>query len=200
MIGQLRGKLIEKQPPFLLVDVQGVGYWVQTPLSTFFKLPGLNEEIILRTHCVVREDAQLLFGFSNPDECRLFQEIIKISGVGPKIALAILSGLNPAEFAEIVLSQAPERLKGLPGIGTKTAQRIVVEMQDRLAKLHPDSANMTDVVLKRPQSGSVQEAIAALVSLGYKPSEAAKAVNKVANKAQDCEHIIKEALQGLAKI
>jgi len=194
MIGQLRGKLIEKQPPMLMLDVGGVGYLVQAPLSTFFTLPELGQEITLRTHMVIREDAQLLFGFATLSECRLFQEVIKINGVGPKIALAILSGLSPQEFMDVIVSQNVNLLQRIPGIGGKTAQRIMVEMQTTMPKFQPMTKG--EIRLERdPKS----EAIAALVSLGYKPLEATQAVTKVKNIAT-CEHIIKEALQGLAKV
>lgn len=203
MIGQLRGILIEKQPPHLMIEVNGVGYCLQAPLSTFFSLPALGEPLVLRTHFIVREDAQLLFGFASCEECRLFQEIIKISGVGPKVALAILSGLSPADFVEVIQSQDIARLQRLPGIGAKTAQRILVEMQDRLPKLNlPFSAKGpgNTVLMGKQAEDPLEEAIAALVSLGYKPIEASKAVSKVKNTSQSCEHIIKEALQGLAKV
>lgn len=202
MIGQLRGKLIEKTPPFLMIDVNGVGYLLQAPLSTFFSLPDLGNELTLRTHFIVREDAQVLYGFVSQQECRLFQEIIKINGVGPKVALAILSGLSPADFAMVIAQQSVERLQKLPGIGAKTAQRILVEMQDKIAKLDlPLSCAHTTLALsKKVKADPIQEAIAALVSLGYKQSEATKAVAKVEDQSQSCEHIIKEALQGLAKV
>lgn len=201
MIGQLRGKLIEKQPPFLMIEVGGVGYLVQAPLSTFFSLPEIGQELTLRTHFIVREDAQILYGFISQHECKLFQEIIKINGVGPKVALAILSGLSPTEFANIVTNQEVGRLQKLPGIGAKTAQRILVEMQDKLTKLELGVSSHTSMVLaKKEKTDPVSQAIGALVSLGYKPSEAAKAVSKVPDQTQSCENIIKEALQGLAKV
>lgn len=205
MIGQLRGKLLEKQPPHLMIDVQGVGYCLQASLPTFFALPEIGAEVTLATHMIVREDAQLLYGFASKEECRLFQEIIKINGVGPKVALAILSGLSPQEFAHIVTLQEVGRLQKLPGIGAKTAQRILVEMTDRLPKLGLGAAsNKIDMALGKTavfsENTAVEEAISALISLGYKPQEATKAVRKVENTTQGCEHIIKEALQGLAKV
>ncbi len=201
MIGQLRGKLIEKNPPFLMIDVHGVGYIVQTPLSTFFVLPEVGQEVVLRTHMVVREDAQLLYGFATHDECYLFQELIKTNGVGPKIALAILSGLSPHELMEILAMEEVSRLQRLPGIGAKTALRIIVEMKDRLGKMMLSSPqkNITSSLLAKAQ-GPEQEAIAALIALGYKPQEASKAIAKVENKATSCEAILREALQGLAKV
>lgn len=203
MIGQLRGILIEKQPPHLMIEVNGVGYCLQAPLSTFFNLPQIGQPLVLRTHFIVREDAQLLFGFATNEECRLFQEIIKISGVGPKVALAILSGLSPADFVEVILSQNVMPLQRLPGIGTKTAQRILVEMQDRLPKLNLPSTKThggAPSLQIKANDDPLEEAVAALIALGYKSFEATKAVAKVKNTAQSCEHIIKEALQGLAKV
>ena len=202
MIGQLRGKLLEKQPPQLMIEVGGVGYCLQAPISTFFSLPEIGQEITIRTHFIVREDAHVLYGFISQQECRLFQEIIKINGVGPKVGLAILSGLSPYDFAQVVMNQEIGRLQKLPGIGAKTAQRILVEMQDKLAKLDLglSSAHTTMLLTKTTNNDPVQEAIAALVSLGYKPAEATKAVTKVQDKTQSCEHIIKEALQGLARV
>lgn len=191
MIGQIRGILIEKQPPTLIIDVQGVGYLLQAPLSTIFALPELGKEVTLRTHFIVREDAQLLYGFATLDEWRLFQALIKVNGVGPKMALALLSGMSPVEFAEVLQTQAVGRLQRVPGIGAKTAQRILVEMRD---------AKMDDFkhVAMQTQSAK-QDAIMALMSLGYHAQEAQKAVGRVEDGEQNCEQIIKEALQGLAK-
>lgn len=201
MIGQLRGKLLEKQPPTLMIDVNGVGYLLQAPLSTFFVLPQLGAEITLRTHFIVREDAHLLFGFATKEECSLFQEIIKVNGIGPKVALAILSGLSPQEFIDVIVYEDISRLKTIPGIGTKTAERLLIELKDRLPKLGADFK----VKMRFPENigggfEPLEEAIAALVALGYKPIEATKAVKKVQNTSQNCEFIIKEALQGLAKV
>lgn len=191
MIGQLRGILIEKQPPTLMMDVNGVGYVLQAPMSTFFALPELGKEITLRTHFVVREEAQLLYGFATRDEWSLFQEIIKINGVGPKIALALLSGMSPPEFAQVLQMQSVDRLQRIPGVGAKTAQRILVEMQGR------KNLEFKQVAIGMRQEK--QEAIMALMALGYKSSEATQAVSKIENTDLNCEHIIKEALQGLAK-
>ncbi len=202
MIGQLRGKLIEKQAHMLMLDVNGVGYLVQMPLSTFFVLPELGQEVVLRTHFIVREDAHLLYGFATKEECHLFQEIIKINGVGPKVALAVLSGLSPQEFIDLIVNEDIARLKAIPGIGAKTAQRILVELKDRLVKLSLELKVKVSLgaIGEMPHQGPLEEAIAALVSLGYKPVEATKAVKKVKNASQNCESIIKEALQGLAKV
>lgn len=201
MIGQLRGKIIEKNPPFIMIDVHGVGYIVQTPLSTFFALPEVGHEAVIRTHMVVREDAQLLYGFATHDECYLFQELIKTNGVGPKIALAILSGLTPHELMEILSMEEVDRLQRVPGIGAKTAMRIIVEMKDRLGKmiLSTPQKSLSASLLPKAQDPE-QEALAALIALGYKPQEANKAIAKVENKNLSCEAILREALQGLAKV
>jgi holliday junction DNA helicase RuvA len=161
----------------------------------------LGAEVTLRTHLIVREDAHILFAFSTQQECQLFQEIIKINGVGPKLALTILSGLSPHEFAEIITLQDVARLQRLPGIGSKTAQRMLVEMQDKLAKLNLTQmkpGGYQDNPARATDTG--QEAIAALVSLGYKPAEATKAIQKISQKDVSVELMIKEALQGLSKI
>lgn len=189
MIGQLRGILIEKQPPGIMVEVHGVGYLLQAPLSTFLALPELGHEVVLRTHFIVREEAQLLYGFITHEECQLFQDLIKINGVGPKIALALLSGMSPTVFSEVLQAQAVDRLTKVPGIGAKTAQRIVVEMQGRRI------SNFDHVLM---QGGAKQEAMMALVALGYKAPEATRALGQV-EPGWSCEQMIKEALQKLVK-
>lgn len=199
MIGQIKGILIEKHPPFILVDVGGVGYELQVPMSTVYNLPETGKQVCLKTHFAVREDAQLLFGFTSDAECSLFKTLIKINGVGPKVALAILSNLQPPEFAELIVQQDINPLKRVPGIGAKTAQRIIVEMQgrlpDNLGGLSGQTAGFSEVSLCAPK----QEAISALISLGYKQKEAAKAVNGINDNNLDIEQLIKIALQGLAK-
>lgn len=202
MIGQLRGKLIEKQPPHLMLDVHGVGYICSAPLSTFFGMPELGQEIVVYTHMVVREDAQLLFAFSSKQECNLFQEIIKINGIGPKVALAILSGLTVEEFFQCVANQEVRRLQAIPGIGAKTAERLILDLKDKLTKLKLASFNQALFTTSKQASedNELEQAIQALVALGYKQNEATKAVGKVSDKTARCEKIIKEALQGLAKI
>lgn len=206
MIGQLRGILIEKEPPALMLDVQGVGYCVLAPLSTFFKLPECGQEVILRTHMVVREDAQLLYGFATYDEKELFEALIKVNGVGPKVALTILSGLSPVEFRQLMLIGECQSLQRLPGIGAKTAQRILVEMRDKWGK--PATGKET----KGSASGSsitggnvfindkTHLAAQALISLGYKPQEAQKALSDLSPSELSLEEMIKTALQGLAKL
>ena len=197
MIGRIRGILLEKQAPYLLLDVQGVGYEIQASLTTFFELPDIDQPATLHTHFVVREDAQLLYGFSSLAERQLFRELIKVNGVGPKMALAILSGMNAAEFVNCVKSKDIATLVRLPGVGKKTAERLVVEMHDRVEKwaLASDTA-----VASQQGSGAVQEAESALVSLGYKEPEAAKMIAAVSsdNKAASSAELIRAALKNKA--
>lgn len=200
MIGQLRGILIEKEPPVLMVDVQGVGYCVLAPLSTFFKLPELHQEVTLRTHMVVREDAQLLYGFATQEERALFEALIKVNGVGPKVALTILSGVSPDEFRHLMGIEDVRSLQRLPGIGAKTAQRILVEMRDKWGNPSnaKDPKGVSGVWVNT--NDKTHTATAALVSLGYKPHEAQKALSALSSSDLSLEEILKSALQGLAKL
>lgn len=197
MIGRIRGILLEKQAPYLLLDVQGVGYEIQASLTTFFELPDIGQAATLHTHFVVREDAQLLYGFSSLAERQLFRELIKVNGVGPKMALAILSGMNAAEFVNCVKSKDIATLVRLPGVGKKTAERLVVEMHDRVEKwaVASDSA-----VASQQGSGAVQEAESALISLGYKEPEAAKMIAAVSSddKEASSAELIRAALKNKA--
>ncbi len=199
MIGRIRGILLEKQAPYLLLDVQGVGYEIQASLTTFFELPDIDQPATLHTHFVVREDAQLLYGFSSLAERQLFRELIKVNGVGPKMALAILSGMNSAEFVHCVKSKDIATLVRLPGVGKKTAERLVVEMHDRVEKWALESSGAGTVA--SPQgSGAVQEAESALVSLGYKEPEATKMIAAVSsdNTAASSAELIRAALKNKA--
>lgn len=200
MIGFLRGKLIQKSPPQLLLDVQGVGYEVEAPMSTFYDLPALGEEIKLHTHLVVREDAHILFGFGSEMERALFRVLIKVNGVGPKMALTILSGQSVEEFYRCVDDNDVKALVRLPGVGQKTAERLIIEMRGRLPELSGVSSSSGRLqsavaVVNTPK----QEAITALCSLGYKPHEAAKMVQAVAGEDQSCEDIIRLALRSTVK-
>jgi len=182
MIGRLRGILLEKQPPELLVDVQGVAYEVQAPMSTFYQLPATGSEVQLHTHFVVREDAQLLFGFHDPRERRLFRSLIRVSGVGPKVALAVLSGMAVDEFVRTVRNNDITAIVRIPGIGKKTAERLVVEMRDNLKAWGetaepPDSA-AAGASPPRPADTS-EEAETALIALGYRPQDAARMISRV---------------------
>jgi Holliday junction DNA helicase RuvA len=201
MIGRIRGILLEKSPPWIVVDVMGVGYELQAPMNTFYHCGAVGEEISLYTHMIVREDAQLLYGFSAKQECKLFKEVIKVNGIGAKAALALLSGLSVEELQRAITMEEVGLLKKIPGIGPKTAQRIIVELQDKAKKW----GTMTGIELMSPNSAaslneqSIYQAVQALVALGYKNKDAEKAVDKIEDKSLPCEDIIRHALQGLAR-
>lgn len=203
MIGRIRGILLDKQPPHLLVDVQGVGYEIQVSMTTFFSLPDINEAITLHTHFVVREDNQQLYGFAEASERQLFRELIKVSGVGPKLALAILSGMNAAQFAGCVRSNDSAALVRLPGVGKKTAERLVVEMRDRLGAGWQSQAGIGPMT-QSPGSGdaSVGEAEHALIALGYKPQDAARMVRAQLREGEpgpSSAELIRLALKSVVK-
>lgn len=192
MIGRLTGKLVLKQPPLLLLDVGGVGYEVEAPMSTFYKLPATGEIVALHTHLTVREDAHLLFGFGSLTEKALFRELIKISGIGPKLALTILSGVSVDDFWETVRAGDVLRLTKLPGVGKKTAERLVVEMRDKAGGSATESmAAGMPAVADTP----LQEARSALTALGYKPAEVQRFTEAVYKDGMSTEQIIQEALK-----
>ena len=196
MIGRLRGIIIEKQPPELVLDVNGVGYEVSAPMSTFFHLPLANEEVTLFTHMVVREDAQLLYGFATERERLLFRSLLKVNGVGAKLALTILSGSDVDSFARSVQEGDTASLTRLPGVGKKTAERLIVEMRDRLQEV--SSAMGLESFEASPQArntGANSEAVEALIALGYKAAEAEKMITKVAAEGSSTEQLIRLALQ-----
>jgi len=201
MIGFLRGILVHKAPPFLVMDVQGVGYEVEAPMTTFYDLPAINEEIKLHTHLVVREDAHILFGFSAEAERTLFRTLIKVNGVGPKLALTILSGQSAEEFHRCIQDNDTQALVRLPGVGKKTAERLVIEMRDRLPDLADSAATSTSKTgAATPAPGNPkQEAVSALCSLGYKPLDAGKMVQNISTEGKSCEDIIRLALQGAVR-
>jgi holliday junction DNA helicase RuvA len=193
MIGSIRGRIASKTPPQLMVEVGGVGYEIEAPMSTFFLLPSVGEEVFLLTHLVVREDAHILYGFGTQDERRLFRSLIKVSGVGPKIALALLSGINVEAFAMCVQNQDIAALTKVPGIGRKTAERLVVEMKDRLG---PPSESVVNSVAGPPGANPQAEAFGALVALGYKPVEATRLLKAAGPGTHSTEELIRRALQG----
>lgn len=202
MIGRLRGTILEKQPPEVLIEVGGVGYEVAMPMICFYELPDVTQEATIFTHFVVREDAQLLYGFNNKQERALFRELIKVNGVGPKLALAILSGMSAQQFVSAVEQEEISLLVKLPGVGKKTAERLVVEMKDRLKGLTGDLFSQhRDIPLtpttRNNRDDAESEAVAALVALGYKPQEASRLVSKVAMQsgASNSETLIREALR-----
>jgi len=199
MIGFLRGKLISKTPPLLTLDVQGVGYEINAPMTTFYNLPALGETIQLQTHLSIREDAHVLFGFSTEADRVMFRLLIKVNGVGPKLALAILSGQSVDEFHRCINDNDTATLIRLPGVGKKTAERLIVEMRDKLPKLDAVSQQTENHTADMPsvgRSNAKQEAISALCALGYKAAEASKMVQNIAQEDKTCEEIIRLALQG----
>lgn len=195
MIGRLQGILLQKEPPTLMVDVGGVGYELEAPMSTFYELPATGERVTVFTHLVVREDAHLLYGFSRDSQRRLFRSLLKVNGVGPRVALAILSGLSEEELLRCLAQEDIARLTKVPGIGRKTAERLIIELRDKIDVTAPaaNAVRPTTVPLD-----PVQEAISALVALGYKPQEASRAVNSVSRDGLRSEDIIRQALKGLA--
>ncbi|PKH26959.1 Holliday junction branch migration protein RuvA [Enterobacterales bacterium CwR94] len=202
MIGRLRGIIVEKQPPLVVLEVGGVGYEVHMPMTCFYELPEQHQEAIIFTQFVVREDAQLLFGFNHKQERTLFRELIKVNGVGPKLALAILSGMSAQQFVTAVEKEEIASLVKLPGVGKKTAERLVVEMKDRFKGMHGDlfatEAEFTLTSSQAPDSDNNDaegEAVAALVALGYKPQEASRMVSKLNKPDADSETLIREALR-----
>ena len=195
MIGSLRGRIASKTPPQLTVDVGGLGYELEAPMSTFFHLPAVGEEVRLLTHLVVREDAHVLYAFGTEEERRLFRSLIKVSGVGPKIALALLSGISVMAFAECVQREDIAALTRIPGVGRKTAERLIVEMRDRLAAPPPGSG--TAAVAGGTSAES--EAYGALVALGYRPAEATRLLTAVGPGTHSTEELIRRALQGAAR-
>lgn len=199
MIGRLRGILLEKQPPQLLLDVQGVGYEIQAPLSTFYRLPEIGQPITILTHLIVREDAHVLYGFIEERERNLFRNLIKVTNVGPKSALTILSGIEPNAFVRCVMDNDVTSLAKLPGIGKKTAERLVVEMRDRLSAWQEQIVT-TELSSPHETNRTVQDAISALVALGYKPQEARQAVLKIEKNNLSSEELIKLALKNILKV
>jgi len=200
MIGRLRGEIVHRQPPFLMLEVNGVGYELEAPMSTFYDLPTGSEQVILFTHLAVRDDAHILYGFSSESERTLFRTLLRVSGVGAKMALAILSGMSTADFARCVQTEDTAALVRLPGIGRKTAERLIVEMRDRLDRLD----GISDMTHAAPAKGAavtgnpVSDAVGALIALGYKPVEASRMVRAVDSEGLSSEEIIRGALKAVA--
>jgi holliday junction DNA helicase RuvA len=198
MIGSVRGRIASKTPPQLMVDVGGLGYELEAPMSTFFHLPAVGQEVSLLTHLVVREDAHVLYAFATEGERRLFRSLIKVSGVGPKIALALLSGISVEAFSRCVVNEDITALTKVPGIGRKTAERLVIEMRDRLgAPVAPsDGAGGIPV----PAAASPEsEAYGALIALGYRPAEATRLLKAAGPGTHSTEELIRRALQGASR-
>ncbi len=196
MIGRLTGILARKEPPSLLLDVNGVGYELDAPMSTFYDLPAIGEKVVLYTHLVVREDAQLLYGFSRESQRQLFRSLLKVNGVGPRVALAVLSGLSESELLTCLAHEDIARLTKVPGIGRKTAERLIVELRDKV-----DLTAAPAACAARPvtvPADPVSEAVSALIALGYKPAEASRAVGSIPGEGLRSEDLIRQALKGLA--
>jgi len=196
MIGRLQGVILDKQPPQLLLDVQGVGYELEASMSTFYQLPEVGEKIIIHTHMVVREDAQLLYGFYALAERLMFRQLIKISGVGPKLALTILSGMSAEDFTRCIMDSDSKALTRLPGVGKKTAERLVVELKDRLKKNVSVTLQGQPSLVTR-EANPVSDAVSALISLGYKAPQASQLVRDLDVEGLSTEEIIRKALQGM---
>jgi len=192
MIGRIHGVLLEKHPPQILVDANGVGYDVEVPMSTFYNLPAIGERVTLLTHLVIREDAHLLFGFATDAERRLFRQLLKIAGVGARTALAVLSGMSVAELSDAVLSQDTGRLTKVPGIGKKTAERLLLELKDKLG-----AESLAGTAVQRP-APAASDVLRALVSLGYSEKEALGAVKQLPENLTVADGI-RQALKQLSK-
>lgn len=202
MIGRLSGRLVEKRSEQLLVDVQGVGYEVLVSLNTFFQVPDIEQALTLHTHLVVREDAQQLYGFATDSERSLFRELIKINGVGPKLALGILSGLTAEELVRCVQSNDSATLVRLPGVGKKTAERLLIELRDRVEQLQCGTVAPPPTAADDTDTRTVEEAESALRALGYKPAEASRLVQVAHSNADptiDSETLIRLALKSVVK-
>lgn len=205
MIGRITGTLLEKNPPQLLVDVNGVGYEISAPMTTFYRLPELGSCVKLHTHLIVREDAHLLFGFMVENERHLFRSLIKVNGVGPKMALAILSGMEASEFVRCVHDNDATTLTKLPGVGKKTAERLLIEMRDRIKEFDVEVSageKGTQSTTQRAQSSHSKvkaDAESALIALGYKPVEASKAISRLEIEGLGSEEVIRQALKNMVK-
>ena len=198
MIGRLKGIIVDKNAPQIIIDINGLGYEVETPLSTFCRLR-LGETEVLWTHLVVREDAQLLYGFSEKEERALFRLLLKVSGIGPKVALALLSGMETNAFLRCIESEDISTLTKIPGVGKKTAERLMIELRDRIKELMPHSATPNERLTLTSPLSPVAEAEQALMALGYKPLEAQKAVALVKSQHDDIAGLIRAALKAMVK-
>jgi Holliday junction DNA helicase RuvA len=194
LIGRVQGTILEKSPQHVVVDVHGLGYEIDIPLTTYFELGDTGAAIVLFTHLVVREDAQLLFGFATAAERELFRLLIKVNGVGPKLAVAILSGVDAHSFARCIQNSDVKTLTSLPGVGKKTAERLIIELRDRLPNLPQAGA-----VVQRVVDDFMSDAETALIGLGYKPQEAARALAQVEDPSASVEMLIRQALKNLVR-
>ena len=200
LIGFIRGKLIVKTPPHLTVDVGGVGYDIEAPMSTFYNLPAVGSEVRLLTHLVVREDAHILYGFGTQEERALFRNLLKVSQIGPRIALSILSGVSVEGFATLVKLQDSASLTRIPGVGRKTAERVLMEMKDKLDALDQAARGMSSAGAAPMSASSTEgEAWTALVALGYKPAEVTAMLKPLSGSGGTTEDLIRRALQGAVR-
>ena len=193
MISKLTGTLLEKQPPLLVIEVHDIGYELFATMNTFYQLPECGERLSLHTHLIVREDAQTLYGFHSKQERHLFRELIKVNGVGPKLALGILSGIEPQAFAQCIYQNDVSSLMLIPGIGKKTAERLLIEMRDKLK----DWETSTPSNLTISHSQTSDDAVSALITLGYKPKDAERAIKNVYDNNLSSEQLIREALKAM---
>lgn len=199
MIGRLVGKLVEKVPPELMVDVNGVGYELTASMTTFYDLPAVGENVVLYTHFQVKEDAHSLYAFISKDERALFRVLIKVNGVGPKMALSVLSSMSSSELIQFVQESDVSALTRIPGVGKKTAERLIIELRDKLGQAAKTDLFATPSVLKQVKTDPRQEAEAALIALGYKPQEAARAIAQVPVTSDSSEQVIKMALKNMLR-
>lgn len=198
MIGRLHGKILEKSPPEVVLDVNGVGYEVLLPMTSFYNLPSLNEEVTIFTHLVVREDAHLLFGFAQKQDRTLFRELIKTNGVGPKLALAILSAMSVSQFATAIEQEELAKLTKIPGVGKKTAERLLVELKGKFKGVSQNDffiEQSSDHIVAQTANSPADEACDALIALGYKPNDAEKMIKKINKAGATAEQLIREALK-----
>jgi Holliday junction DNA helicase RuvA len=199
MIGRISGTLLEKLPPELLVDVNGVGYELFASMNTIYEMPQVGGQVVLHTHLQVKEDGHTLFGFYTKDERALFRILIKVNGIGPKMALSILSSMNASELVEAVQESQVAALTKIPGVGKRTAERLVVELRDKLGAAAKQDLFSPGIVVQKVQSDPRQEAEAALIALGYKPQEAAKMIAALPKDSSDSETLIKLALKSMLR-
>ena len=200
MIGQIRGKLIEKNPPEILMEVGGITYELQIPMSTLYQLPELGRDLLLHTHFVVREDAQLLYGFYDKGDKAMFRALIRVNGVGPKLALGILSSMDVNEFVRTVRNNDVAAMVNLPGIGKKTAERLIIEMRDRLSEWDTGALSQTSASLSLAEAGIKKDAETALIGLGYKTPQATRAIAQVLKdnpEISDNEELIRLSLKSM---
>lgn len=195
MIGRLQGDIVDKQPPHLLLDVKGVGYELEAPMSTFYELPECGKSVILYTHLLIRDDAHTLYAFKHQQDRSLFRNLLKVNGVGAKMALAILSGMDVRAFTDCIHNSDADSLMRLPGVGRKTAERLIIDMRDRIDKTSSPTVTSNGANGHARIQSPIEDAVSALISLGYKPNDASRMVSNVDTQEQTSEDIIRLALK-----